>query len=494
MAKQFNLQKYSAKDFSGLITQNHLYDMFMKQPQAVNNYIKQIWTTNLGYSYRDFVESFPVKEVEQENGFYEWPLKGQDEKNIPLQGATHIDGTTVTSNVGAQGQQWYMIYNEGIFDPGDVLLGEVEDYHLLVKDKSKSGTQYKYKVELVTHDPTLAVPVTEIFVGSRWSKDYHLTQSTLSYRGTKPMFSSSFLMENRLSFMRMDYEVPGNMIEQGKNEPLKFYFPYGGKYVPVWTNYYDMVAMDQFESQFYRMHLYGKRNWTAQNQYLNRDENSDFTIESGEGFFNQIAPGNKFKYNSFNLDNYVSVIMDKGVGRLDRGKRRVKILTGEFGAAAIHKEIEKKAKQWTTIAANAPLVRSTSSGNLGTPNTLGFGAQWNQYVSYNGVVLDVEILPFLDDDVRFKTYHPDGGLVESYRMLALDYGGEAGIYRVKPKGRNKIWAMIPGLRDPFSLGGKGTPKVINSEVDGYKMICADWGGMMIEDPSKILDHQYNFVR
>jgi len=79
-------------------------------------------------------------------------------------------------------------------------------------------------------------------------------------------------------------------------------------------------------------------------------------------------------------------------------------------------------------------------------------------------------------------------------MIAFDYGGDAGIKRIMPKGAQEEWGYISGLRDPWSPGGKGTPKSIASEVDGYKVIRAKWGGIKVEDPTKIVDLRYNYVR
>ena len=101
----------------------------------------------------------------------------------------------------------------------------------------------------------------------------------------------------------------------------------------------------------------------------------------------------------------------------------------------------------------------------------------------------LHILDFFDDDVYFPQRHPDGlGLTESHRILALDYGDNAGIYRVKPKGvPDYNWGYIPGMRDPYSAGGKNKPKMMASSIDGYEVHLQKWGGMMIEDPTKVVD-------
>jgi hypothetical protein len=167
------------------------------------------------------------------------------------------------------------------------------------------------------------------------------------------------------------------------------------------------------------------------------------------------------------------------------------LLTGEFGAIEISKQINAKSGSGKfTVISDKFLTSNTNPGNLGGKNTKGLmEPQWNVYEWYNGVTIMVEIVDFFDDDVYFPQRHPDGkGIVESHRILALDYGDNAGIYRVKPKGvPDYNWAYIPGMRDPFSPAGKGSPKMVASRVDGYEVHIQKWGGMMIEDPTKVVD-------
>jgi hypothetical protein len=466
MAQLLPLQKYEAKDYNGLVTSNHFYSLYQQEPQLISNIIKEIYKTNLQGKLREFVERFPVKEVEQENGFYNWMLQGQHDKNIPLIDAEDLAGNSVSAgtfpaSIGANGAQFYLFFDEPLFESTNVLKGETDDYHFLVKDKVELGSLYRYKVELVTDNPELAVPDTELVVGTRFTKMYGLSPSTLSYEGAEPYFTSPWRMENRPSTMRMQ-----------------------------WINYQDMVAHHQCEEMFARMMLYGKKNWTSDHKYLNKDENTKYSIESGSGFFEQIAPSNVHYYNTYDIDWHMEILLDMGVGKIERGKRTIHIMTGEFGAMEISKQIESKSNKNVTVVSDKYLTRNTKAGNIGGMNTKGYmEPQYNEYEWYNGIRLVVEIMDFFDDDVYFPQRDPEGkGIVESHRMLALDYGGESGVYRVKPKGvPDYNWGYIRGMRDPFSAAGKGASRDISSPIDGYEVHFQKWGGMMIEDPTKIVD-------
>lgn len=498
MAKLTPLQKYEAIDYNGLVTDNHFYSLYQQEPQLISNVIKEIYKTNLQGKLREFVNRFPVKEVEQENGFYNWMLQGQYDKNVALVDVETIDGLSMSagtfpSQIGAQGQRWYMIYDEPHFNETDVIKSNKEAYHILVKKAMDAGSRYKYEVELTgTSDPTATVPSSEFAIGSRWVKWYSLVPNTLSYQGTKPYFTSPWRMENRMSKMRMQYEVAGSVLEKGKNEPLLFGFNYKGKTEKVWINYQDMVANHQADEMFARMLLYGRKNWTADHQYLNKDDKTKYSIESGAGFFEQIAPSNVHYYNTYDLDWHLEILMDMGVGKLERGKRHIHLLTGEWGAIEISRQIQAKRGTLTqfTIISDKYLDGSTNPGNIGGMNTKStMQPQYNEYEWYNGIRLTVEIMDFFDDDVYFPEQHPDGlGITESHRILALDYGGDSGIYRVKPKGQPDYhWGYLPGMRDPFSPAGQGKPKLMSSPIDGYEVHQMRTGGIMIEDPTKIVD-------
>tara|TARA_R100001443_G_scaffold85562_1_gene92252 strand:+ start:1783 stop:3291 length:1509 start_codon:yes stop_codon:yes gene_type:complete len=502
MSQLLPLQKYAAVDYNGLVTDNHFHALYQQKPELISNVIKSIYKTNLQGKLREFVDRFPVKEVEQENGFYNWMLQGQHDKNLALVDAETIGGSSISAgtfpaNVGANGERFYLLFDEPLFEETNVLRGESDAYHYLVKKVTDAGSRYKVEVELLTDDTDMTVPSDELAVSTRFSKFYGAAPSTLSYRGSEPYFTSPWRMENRPSTLRMQYEVAGNTINKGKNEPLEFGFNYKGQQESMWINYQDLVAHHQCEEMFARMCLYGKKNWGSDHKYLNKDDKTKYAIESGAGFFEQIAPSNVHYYNTYDLDWHLEMLLDMGVGKLERGKRVVHILTGEFGAIEISKQISAKTDAKVQIVSDKWITGKTAPGTIGGSNTYSsLEPQYNIYQYYNGVELRVEILDFFDDDVYFPQRHPDGlGIVESHRMLALDYGEDAGIYRVKPKGvPDYNWAYIAGMRDPFTAGGKGSPKSVSSSIDGYEVHFQKWGGMMIEDPTKVVDLRLNVTK
>jgi hypothetical protein len=510
MQNLFKNQVYQGVDMKGLISSTHLYSVFQQEPQLMSQFIRHLNKMYLRKAAVNFVDQFPTMEVEQEEGFYQWLVKGQENKNVALKDAETMDGIgssvslgTFPISAGANRERIILVFDEPFFSNTEVIKGETDDYHFLVKRSYEEGGQYKYETELVNDDLDISVPLEALEIGKRFTKLYGLTPGTLSYEGANPWFSTPFKMQNRPSMCRMETQIAGSMIEKGLNEPLLFPFQLNGKDYKVWVNYAEMLVKAQVD-EFEAMNaLYGKKNWTPNGSILNLDDKTKFEIGNGSGFFDQIAPGNQHKYNSFDIDHLCEMALDMSIGRIPRegNGRHLHILTGERGAIQIHKSIDEKqstSKFYTSgqSAANEVglMVGSGAPGNIGHANSLRYGGQFTEYHYYNGVKLTVEVLDFFDDDITFPARHPEGlGTAESHRMLVMGLGEDAGIKRIKIKGRNDVTRVIPGLRDPYTPGGKGStsPTHASSKLDGYEIVCAKWGGLTIEDPTKVVDWQLN---
>lgn len=495
--KQLNLQKYASKNFTGLITLPHLGGTFMVAPEKYNKAIRQIYRMDAVEDYVTFTNQFPtVEAVKSEDSFYEWDIETQRYRNIPLKD-WYIEDLSKPAQVGANRQQWFMVFGEQFFDENDVIAGEnPNDFAVMIKNVEADGSDFIYTCELVNNNLLLSIPSTEFFVGSLWSKDYNLQSTTLSDKGTKPYFSTPGKLRNTTSFMRMEYTVPGNMIEIGKNYPIEIPFQMTDKNgnvkeVRAWTNYYDMVAEEEFRQQFARLMMYGKSNWTDKDIILNKDDKTKWTIKSGAGFYEQIAPSNSHPYSFFDLDGMIEIAIDMGVGRLEGSMRMLDFDTGEYGLMQASRAIEAKSTQYTPNFYQDRIYKAGAPANSGVQMPLGYGGQFIEYKAFNGVQVKLNLRRFMDDRVRFKKSHPSGkGSTESYRYTAINYGGDAGVKRVVKAGITETIGYRPGLRDPFSPGGTGTPKVMVTKVDGYEFIRAKWGGLIVENPFAIVDFPY----
>jgi hypothetical protein len=477
------LQKYEPKTWSGLTTENHLGALFGQEPELISNVIEQIYKVNLGGDdVVSFLNRFPVEYIKDDVPF-RWMLQGADEKNYPIQDYW-ADETFASkpTKPGVGRSSFWIVFQEKVFSATDVLVGEkTEIYKLRVEtDPVRIGNRWAFKVKLVTGDDNLFVHTDELAAGKLYSKDYSLVEQTLSKRGGGVSHTSPFMMENTLSMIRKEYEVPGNMIKKGENKPLAFSFvDEKGKLQTTWLKKLDWDFLTQFRRERARLLLYGNSNRMADGSFGNVGE-SGYEIRAGHGLYDQMAPSNTFYYNDFDIDWLTQVAIGLSVGKLPEDSRRFVLSTGEYGMYQFHRAVEAKASNWTP---NFSQDRIKISGNKMT-----YQGQFLEYRAVNGIVFELMHDPMKDNPVRNKIYHPEGGLASSREYDLLDFGtanGTPNIQRVALEGEEEIFRYIPGLRDPYSPYNNTTsPSMAASSVDGYQVIRAFIGGIRITNPMR----------
>ena len=486
----FKTQKLSPVDYNGLVTEQHLGFMYMTEPVLIDKVITQLYPIANAQAIQTFMETFPIKEVETENGFYEWMLQGNHEKNVPL-----LDWYDVNENkpdkAGVGKSQFFLVFPEPYFEEYNVLKSDKQEYQLLVKGVEQIGSNFRYLVELLTGSDEFFMPASLLYIGSRWAKFYNMAADQFSDRGAEANFTSPFRMRNRNGQMRMQYKVTGSMIEQGGNYPLLTTFPNG---IKTFINYQDIVTHSQFGGQKANAFMYGLANFNTNDQIGNKSINGKFPMGRGAGFFEQIAPSNQHFFNTLDLDYMTSVIHDLAVGRVSMADREITLMTGEYGLIDFHNAVLAKGGQYVTDfgARTNDKIIYKATGPAGIQNPMGLGAQYTEYYAYNGIKFKLILNPMYDDKVKFPEMHPLGGTVESRRMTVIGFGGEPNVYRVRPKGQAPVMKFIPGMRDPFSPGGsKQSYAMTASPLDGYEVHMMDWTGCMIKDPTRIIDFRVN---
>jgi len=478
------LQTLDPKDWSGLTTDNHLGALYMQQPELVSEVIEHIYKVNLGGDdVVSFINQFPVMYINDDVPF-DWLLQGADEKNIPLIAYYESDLSSTPTRAGIARSTFWMEFGERLFERTDIIVGEKPDLYklMVVDDPISRGTSVFYCVQLNTGDDTLFVPSDELAAGTRWSKDYSPVEQTLSKRGGGITHTSPFRMRNWLSMIRKQYTVPGNMIRKGKNKPLAFaWVDQDGKKITSWLGKLDWDFLTQFRRERARLLLYGNANMLPDGTFGNVGE-SGYELKTGYGLYEQVAPSNTFYYNTFDIDWMTEIALGLSVGKLPEDQRRFVLSTGEYGAYEFHKAVQDKASGW---APNFSQDRISMSGNKMT-----YAGQFMKYVSVNGIEFEVMIDPMLDNPVRNKVMHPDGGLASSREYNLWDFGtagGDPNIQRVALEGDEEIYKYIPGMRTPFDPYNKlSTPGMAASSVDGYEVHKMFIGGLRVKNPMRTM--------
>lgn len=488
MDKISKLQIVEPKYWSGLTREAHLGWLGLTEPEFINKTIDKLYEVNYGAdNIVSFVESLPTHMLDTE-GPYQWMLQGADERNIPLVKAslTSSYGALVgTDTPGIARSRFYMWFPERYFSATSVIVGEYpEDYALRVsEDPVADGSYWRYEVELITGDDSLYVPTGDLAAGTRWSEDYGQVEQELSKRGTSVHHAGFFRMENTTSYIRKQYDVPGNMIIQGKNKPLAFAFidQDGNKQVR-WIDKLGWDFMTQFRRDKARLLMYGKSNRLDDGSYGNVGESGN-TIRSGFGLVEQMENGNILYYNDFSADLIGDFALDLSVGKIAEDNRTFVMSTGERGLYKFHQSMSTKATNISWLQSDGNIKFSGDKAMLNE-------GQFVEYTFINGIKFKVMLDPMKDDPVRNKLIHPEGGLASSYIFDIWDAGttnGNANIMKVAVKGSEEFFRYIPGMRDPFTPGGNGmnsAPVMTASPVDGYTVMKLFIGGVMIKNPLK----------
>lgn len=487
-------QLNDASQWSGLTTENHLGFMGMQNRQLVSPLIDQIMEVNLGIDFDRFMDNFPTFTLDKDVEF-EWLLAGPDIKNYPL--VTYYDSNGNTPvKAGINNSRFYMVFPVRMFEATDAIATDSKEvYQLQIKNDPKPvGTNWEYEVELLTGDPTLFVPVTELTVGKRYAKLYSPVEQTLSQRGGTVQHNGYFKMYNRCSSIRSQYEVPGNMITAGDNKPMGAMFAIKDdagnvKTEATWLGKLDWDFMSQFKRQKAYLGMYAIHNKTSQGTYVNKGE-SGYEIKMGAGLYQQVSPSNIHYLNNYTLDQLQDILLSLSVGKLPQDQRKFVIGTGEYGWIRFHKLVE---------ARGIPFSHNNAGNRIsGTGNNLRFGGQFTSLGLLNGIEVELMKLPFLDDPTLNTTQHPDGGLVSSYEMLIMDIGtsnGKPNVEKVLVRGSEQdVYGYVPGLRDPFSPNGSASkPKMSANLKDGYQVGGMHISGLKVNNPTKIARILPNFA-
>lgn len=478
------LQILDPKYWSGLTREQHLAWAYGKSPIYIDKTLEKIYEVNYGDdNLVSFVNKFPVKELEADEP-YRWRLMGAEERNIPLaKAALTSSGSQVaaTDKAGLARGVFFMWFPERYFEVTTHLAGENPEVYqvAVIEDPVQDGTLWRYKVQNFTADDAAFIPYDELAVDTRWKELFGQTEQELSERGNGVHHASHFEMENTLSMIRKNYDVPGNMIG-AQNPAMGMQFM--GDDGKVYTRWIDKLGWDfykQFRRDKARLLMYGKSNKMPDGSFGHKGESGN-TVRSGFGLYEQMESGNLLFYNTFSLDILSSFAMQLSVGKIKEDKRDFVLSTGEFGAMEFHKAAKGTASDISWLRSDHNFV----NGGQGLDEV-----QITSYTFVNGIKFHVIIDPMKDSPV-LNTLKYKEGLASSYTYDIWDFGttnGEPNIQRVALKGIHEVHRYIPGLRDPFTPGGmgyagdNGSPTMTSSPKDGYSVYKAAWLGIMIRN-------------
>lgn len=448
-----------------------------------------------GKTLDTFLSQFPVKEFDSDDE-YTWDVIGSSRRNIPLVEARDIDGNIITSatatNVGVNGEPFYLVFAENWFADGEVIVGELNEVYPLriLGDARNEGTQYLYKVELMG-GITTGMPKDELLAGKRFSVEYAPVEKEFSRKVGDIRFASPVSMRNEFTTIRIQHKVSGAML----NRKVAFGIPVtretNGRYVKDTVNMWMHEVQWELEQQWndYKNNVlaFGRSNRNLNGEYLNIGKSGE-VIRMGAGLYEQMEVSNTMPYNTFSLKLIEDALYELSAAKLGMNERTFVIKTGERGAIQFHKAVLDTVSGWTAFQINGDaigVVRKTNSPLH--ENALAAGFQFVEFQAPNGVKVKVDVDPYYDDPVRNKIMHPNGGPAFSYRYDIFDIGtmDQPNIFKCAVKGQNGDFTSYEwGLRNPYT-GQMGNPYASHDEDSAtiHKMTTT---GICVLDPTRTM--------
>ena len=488
-------QKLSFNHWMGTTKQNHLGSIFQMQPQKATNLMVQLLAWYRGKTLDTFLSQFPTKTFDSDDE-YTWDIIGSATRNIPLVEARDIDGNIITAstatNVGANGDFFYLVFNENWFADGEVIVGELNEVYPIrvLGDGRLEGTNTVYKVELMG-GITAGMPVEQLLAGKRFSVEYAPVEKEFSRKVGDIRFASPVSMRNEFSTIRIQHKVSGAML----NRKVAFGIPVtretNGRYVKDTVDMWMHEVQWQLEQQWneYKNNVlaFGRSNRNLNGEYLNIGKSGE-VIRMGAGLYEQMEVANTMPYNTFSLKLIEDALYELSAAKLGFNERTFVIKTGERGAIQFHKAVLDTVSGWTAFQINGDavgMVRKTNS--VVHENALSAGFQFVEFQAPNGVKVKVEVDPYYDDPVRNKIQHPMGGPAFSYRYDIFDIGSmdQPNIFKVAVKGmEGDMTSYEWGLRNPYT-GQVGNPYMSHDEDSAtiHKMTTT---GVCVLDPTRTM--------
>ena len=504
--KVLPLQLYEPKHINGLVTDNHLSAIGAKLPQSISNAVEYLYPISGPYNpggedIYSILNKFDTMYVDDPEIPFSWWLADREDRSIGLL-SWGDSSLTAVAFPGKGGASFYMKFAEDYFGPMDVIGSDKKELYQLqvIGDAvSSDSSGAVYEVRLFTGDQTSFIPAAELYTGSRWVQMYPSVESTMSKRGGKTHTAAPFKMEQVLSTIRLDVTIPGNMIDQGKNAPLAFSWvdAQTGKTMTTWLGKLEWDYLKQFRMHRTNLVYYGKGTQKLDGSFAFKGE-SGFSIKSGPGIYDQIAPTNIHTYDGYNLDIdwLLDLIMAMTVGKFPEDMRRIVISTGAWGARLIHEGIVRKIGSIGQMSSSSNgYIRNNTQIQVSGGKLTFTSGQYIKYIDMLGIDFEVIIDPLKDDLVMNTMDFPDGkGKVNSRIFDILDFGtqkGKPNIQLVKPKGtmQTGLYKYVPGLRTPYTTTNAWdgvTPGMAANKIDGYELIRMDQLAAYIRNPMRCM--------
>ena len=487
------LQQFKPKEWGGLTKRNHLGAIYGKKPQLAAKLATMVFQANsTTIDLGAYLRSIATPLYLDSDDAFTWDLMANGDKAIPLEDVL-IDGVSVlpSDRTGYNHSEFTFVFPEPYFFDVNIIVGHRPEYQIqILDDPMPHNNMWAYRCQLITGDPELYIPYEEL-MGKKYSKLFSGVEATMSKKGGKVNYSSPFKMRNYFSRLRMQDDVPGNMISTPMGVTIGIKDHATGKTLMtnLWQDYRDWEFERQYRREKNNMLYYARINIAADGTFKNKGKSGN-EYEQGAGLLQQVEASSLAFYpvDGFSIKTFVNMLLDLSINRLPTDKRKFLVRTGERGIIQASEGIAKYGEQFfTPIRSTNQFITVASNGDAT------FKGQFKSFLGPNGVEFEFMVDPMKDDVITNKIEHPYGGTAESYTYDIYDIGtsdGEPNLRLVYQKNMEDIKGYENGLRSPFSPNGNNN---MANSTDAYTHHRMFIGGAMVKDPTKCFRYKVNLL-
>lgn len=333
------LGKFQHQTFTGWYSKvtkaNHLGNIFQLQPQKATNMMVQLLALYRGKTLDTFLSQFPTKTFDSDDD-YTWDVIGSSMRNIPLVEARDGDGTPIDesypTNVGVNGEYFYLVFGEDWFPDGVIIVGELNEVYpvRVIGDGRAEGTNTVYRVQC-TGGVTTGIPVEQLLAGKRFSIEFAPVSRGLSRQVGGVHFANIVSMRNEFTTIRIHDKVSGDML----NKKIAFGIPVFDEKrgthttMTMWMHYEQWQLEQEWNDYKNNALAFGRSNRNLNGEYLDYDKSGE-VLKMGAGLFEQMEVSNTLPYNTFSLKLIEDALYELSASKLDFKDRTFIMKTGRL--------------------------------------------------------------------------------------------------------------------------------------------------------------------
>jgi hypothetical protein len=350
----------------------------------------------------------------------------------------------------------------------------------IMDDPRQEGSNWIYRVSLMSGDPEAYVPLSELTAGTLFAQGFAPVAPGGS-RGNESNWVAPSKMAGHITHIRKSYKYEGN----APHRTMTVEIPINGKMTKLWWDFEEYQHNLKWRQELETLLLYGESNRDSQGMFHQKDDNGQAIIV-GDGLLAQII--NKDTYGELTGNKIKSVVRDALYGMSDAQNKVIDLYTGTGGID----EFDRAMK--ADLSSQSYIKLSDNKFVTGSGRNLSIGGYFTQYQHIDGHIINVRKMPMFDHGPKalVSAKHPKSGLpMESYRMVFVDrsrYDGDSNIMMLTQKGRKMLRWAVAGATIPPGFSGNDLRA---SDIDGASIHLMKCCGLILRRFNTSIDLSCN---